>query len=168
MEKIVKLFNKVQKIPYKVVPFKKEEITEEIVCGDCRHKTYLLKKLLDRENIDSKIVFVLFDWNDLPIPKKILSILKKSGTVWGHKIIEARINGKVLKIDCSWDPGLEKEGFPVTKEWNGLENTKQITNGKLEFLSEEEFEKKKPFLNKEEAYLFAEKLNDFLEKVRKN
>lgn len=168
MEKIVELFERVQRIPYKVMPFNEKTINENLECGDCRHKTYLLKKLLEKENLNPKITFVLFNWKDLPLPHKMLSILKKSGTVWGHKILEVEINKKLLKVDCSWDPKLKKEGFPITENWNGFEDTKQITNGKLEFFPSEKFKNKKPFLDKEEAHLFAKKLNAFLEEIRKS
>jgi len=168
MEKIVKIFKKVQKIPYKIIPFNEKEIDKNLKYGDCRHKSFLLKKLLDKEGYNSKIIFVLFDWKDLPIPNEMISILKKSGTIFGHKILKIRVGNKEIKIDCSWDPKLKKGNFPVTEKWNGLEDTKQITEKKIQFLSKEEFNKKKPSIDKKEAHLFAESLNKFLKKIRKN
>jgi hypothetical protein len=55
----------------------------------------------------------------LPIPKALLSILKNSGTIWEHDSISVKVNNKWIRVDCTWNPNLEKKGFPITKklEW---------------------------------------------------
>ncbi len=162
------IFHKVQKIPYKVCNFDKTEIDESLKCGDCRHKTYLLKKFLEEMKIEVRITMVVFDWADLPLPDSILGILEKSGTLFPHKIVEVKMGDNWIKLDCGWDPDLKKANFPVTEEWDGKTDTKQITNGNLEFYTIEDYEENhKINLVKEEAHKFSSALNEFLELFRK-
>ena len=158
-DKLIPSFEKVQKIPYKVCKFEECEIDEKIQFGDCRHKSTLLKKILEKEGLEVKKIKVVFDWRDLPIPEKILSILKKSGTVWVHDSLLVKLNKKWIKVDCTWDPSLEKKGFPVTSGWNGKDDTLQVTKGKLKFIQNDAYKIK---LDKTEIKEFAEELNKFL------
>lgn len=163
---LVKLFEKIQKIPYRVCKFDKLAIDENILFGDCRHKSEILYKLLKEAGFEVNKIKVIFDWRDLPIPSNLLFILKKSGSVWMHDSLKVKISNKWLRVDCTWNPELENKGFPITKKWSGKTDTQQITCGKLEFYDADskEFLKKKEKLSidKEEAHKFAEALNKFL------
>lgn len=161
MKDLIKIFEKVQKIPYRVCKFDKSEINEYLTRGDCRHKHYLLKQLLEKEGYKVKEVKVIFDWKNLPVPLEILSILKNSGTKWDHDSLKVLIDGNWIKVDCTWDPGLKQKGFPITENWDGKSDTKQITEGKLEFYDLDKY-KKTIKLDKSEALKFAEKLNGWL------
>ncbi len=160
-ENLVKTFGMVQKIPYRVCRFDENEINKYLKYGDCRHKSHLLFMLLKNEGFEIKKIKVIFDWKDLPIPKHALSILKKSGTKWLHDSLKVKVNNKWLKVDCTWNSELEKIGFPVTKEWDGKSDTLQVTRGKLKFYELNDTINK-PKIIKEEAYKFAEKLNEFV------
>src|SRR3989338_1541877 len=162
--KIIELFEKVQKIPYKVCIFKEDDISKDLKYGDCRHKAHLLNILLKQEGFEVKKIKVLFDWRDLPLPKEIIEILEKSDTRWLHDSVKVKIGDEWIKVDCTWNPELEKVGFPVTKNWNGRSDTKQVTKEKIEFFDLEEFNIK-PNIIKEEAYKFADKLNEFVKEV---
>ena len=167
---LIKTFYKVQKIPYKVCQFEEDKINENLMRGDCRHKSYLLKKLLLEKGYEAKIIKVVFDWKDLSIPKKILDILKKSSTVWIHDAVSVKVHGDYILLDPTWNPELEKKGFPITKEWNGLEDTKQVTEGEITFIKEKEFEKNKEeilkkykiHIDKGEALRFVDALNKWV------
>jgi len=159
--KLVSLFRKVQRIPYQVCKFNKTEINENLEYGDCRHKHYLLKQLLDKEGYEVSEVKVIFDWKDLPIPAELLAILKNSGTTWDHNSLKVRVNGKWIKVDCTWNLELKKKGFPVTEDWDGNSDTKQITNGKLKFYDVHVYSKKIK-IDKQEAMNFAKALNEYL------
>jgi len=159
---IVKIFEEVQKIPYKVCKFEKKKIDKDLKFGDCRHKSYLLKQLLQKKGFEVKEIKVIFDWKDLPLPKELLSILKKSSTVWPHNSLKVKVDNKWLKVDCTWNPRLEKKGFPITKSWDGKTNTKQVTEGKLKFIDKDKYTKKIK-VDMDEARRFAEALNKFLE-----
>ncbi len=158
---LVSLFKKVQAIPYQVSKFVKEEINEDIKYGDCRHKSELLFQLLKKDNFEVRKLKVIFDWQDLPIPKEMLSLLKKSGTVWDHDILTVKIIKNWVKIDCTWNKELKSKGFPVTEYWDGRSDTLQVTKGKLEFYDAEKY-KKTINIDKEEAHKFADELNKWL------
>ena len=160
-KKIIKLFEKVQKIHYKVCKFEKETINESLNEGDCRHKAELLKKLLEKEGFEVKKQDVVFDWTDLPFPKDVISILNESDTVWKHVALKVKINDKWIKVDPTWSLELKKKGFPVTENWDGISNTKLVTNGKVEFYDKGEFGIK-PNIVKAEAHKFALALNHFV------
>lgn len=159
--KIAQLFEQVQKIPYKVCKFDKDIINPDIPYGDCRHKSELLYSLLSKEGYGVKRLKVEFNWQDLPVPRNILGLLKISGTIFPHDSLLVKINNKWIKVDCTWDPELEKKGFPITKNWDGKTDTKQVTESKLKFYKEEAFIKKRKII-KEEAFKFAEELNKYL------
>lgn len=159
---IIELFEKVQRIPYRVCRYSEDEIDENLQRGDCRHKHFLLKRLLEQEGFEAREVKVIFNWKDLPIPETILRILK-SGTIWDHNSLKVKIGKRWVKVDCTWNPELKKKGFPVTENWDGISDTKQITEGKLEFFDKKDYIKDKIKVSKEEAYKFAERLNQFLQ-----
>lgn len=165
--KLVEIFEKVQKIPYQVCKYDENEIDENLKQGDCRHKSFLLRKLLEKNGFEVKRVKVIFDWKDLPIPKKILKILK-SETRFPHNILKVKVNKKWLKVDCNWPLTLKSKGFPVTENWDGKSSTKQITEGKLLFFDKNEDyikhikEKKDVNFSAKEAYKFYDALNPFL------
>lgn len=160
-KKIIELFEKVQKIPYKVCKFEKETIDENLEEGDCRHKAELLKQLLEKEDFEVKKQDVLFDWADLPFPPEIINILEESDTVWKHIALKVKIENKWVKVDPTWSLELKKKGFPVTENWDGLSDTKLVTNGKVEFYEKGECSKR-PNINKEEAHKFALAINQFV------
>ena len=167
---IIKIFENVQKIPYKVCKFDENKIDENIQHGDCRHKSVLLKRLLEEKGFKVKKIKVIFDWKDLPLPKDILGILKKSDTIWGHSSLLVEIRKKKILVDASWDPPLAKAVFPVTKKWNGASDTLPVSKGKTEILSLEEYKKRKKYirLDPTEIKNFALALNNYLEKIRKS
>lgn len=174
-KKLIKIFEKVQKIPYKVKPFNENEIDEKLKEGNCRHKSELLKQLLKEKGYIAKGLVVIFDWKDLPIPKRILNILKKSSTKQIHTAVRVKVHGNYLYLDPTWPKYLEKLGFPVTKNWSGLEDTKQVTQGKIRFFKNREIRDHKQEIfeqygikqNKKELHKFGEELNKWLEEETK-
>jgi len=150
-------------LPYKIKPFKIEEVNKELEEGDCRHKTELLKQLLEEEGFKTRKIYAVFDWKDLPIPKSILKVLK-SGTKMTHQLLESKLNNKWIKIDLTWNRELKEKGFPVTSYWNGKEDTEMVTKGKIKFYKTKEEAKKHKGLNKnkEELHKFAEKFNEWI------
>jgi hypothetical protein len=161
MEKLIEIFKQVQKIPYQVCKFNEAEINLNIKQGDCRHKAHLLYKLLKENGYDVKRIKVIFNWKDLPVPKEFLDILKESGTIWDHDAVAVKVNNKYINLDCTWNPELKKKGFPITENWNGESDTKQITEGNLEFYDANKYQKKVKII-KNEALEFADKLNNWL------
>src|SRR3989344_2679077 len=111
--------------------------------------------------LDVKRIKVIFDWKDLQLPKELLLILKKSGTIWNHDGIAVKINKEWIKVDCTWNLELKSKGFPVTEYWDGKSDTLQVTKGKLQFYDSDKFESKIK-VDKEEAHKFADELNKWL------
>ena len=163
-EKIIKAFEFVQKIPYKVCKF--ESVDELIInnFGDCRHKHLFLFEVYSKLGLKVEKIKVLFDWKDLPIPNEKLKILEKSGTIFPHNALYLFRENKKILVDATWEPRLEKIGFPITNNWDGKSNTKNITDNKVENLSLGEYEERKKDLGlvREELLLFADEINDFL------
>src|SRR3989338_4724525 len=158
---LIELFKKVQRVPYQASKFVKEEINENIKCGDCRHKSELLFQLLNKNKFEVKRIKVIFDWKDLPLPEELLSILKKTGTVWSHDSIAVKINKEWIKLDCTWNLELKSKRFPVTEYWDGKSDTLQVTKGKLQFYDADKYEEKIK-IDKEEAHKFADEFNKWL------
>lgn len=127
-----KLFAFVQSFPYEVRHFVPRQGTElyENEAGDCRHKSDALYNLFKERGFEVRRFDVLFDWADLPIPEDILKEKKLSGTRAFHDAIEVKIDGKWTYVDPTWDLSLEKLGFPVTKKWDGVHPTSEVTKGK--------------------------------------
>ncbi len=173
-ELLVKLFHFVQNIPYRVSFFDDsfshggESVSIFIKRGDCRHKSLLLYNLLQEKNFDVDKMKVIFDWKDLPIPKEILEILKKSGTRWSSDALKLNINEHYpVYVDPTWNFELSDVGFPVTKVWDGKGMTKQITEGELEYFDAEGFrdEDHGIVLDEDEVKEFGGALNVWLDLV---
>ena len=94
-QELIKTFEKVQKISYRVCKYDRNGVDKNLLFGDCRHKTGLLYKLIKKLGYDVKKVKVLFNWQDLPLPKEILLILKKSPTIWPHDSLKVKIGNKL-------------------------------------------------------------------------
>lgn len=163
----IALFEYVQKFPYRVCPGGDSLSLVKNGFGDCRHKHNLLYELFQKIGLDSKKVKVLFDWKDLPLPEEMLDILKESDSVWGHNALVVKIDGKEVLVDATWPKKLKEKGFPITDNWDGLNNTEKITSGKTSVISIEEYKeyKSKMKLVPEEMKVFAVQLNDFIEKA---
>ena len=171
IEKIRYYANLAALMPYKVLPFEEEKIDFTLREGDCRHKTQFLKNAFDKEGIEYRELVALFEWQDLPIPQELLDILKKSSKRWTHQLLEVKIGDKWLKIDPVWDKTLGHISFPTTSisRWEGDSDIGRVSLGEIEYIPKDKF-KKEDYgikIDKEEAHVFAEKLNEFLEEKRK-
>ena len=166
----IALFHYIQNFLYKVGSFKDGLELLKNGYGDCRHKHTLLFKFFSLLGLRVKMVKILFDWRDLPLPLEILSLLKESDTIWGHDALLMEIEGKDVLIDATWDPALKKYGFPVTDKWDGFLSTKPVTAGKIKILELEDYKKIKPTIKiiHSEAERFALSLNEFLDNLRNN
>ena len=158
---LVKLFKKVQDVPYFLFRHRDSSKLFSLNKGCCAEKLIWLGNKLKEMNIPVKYYLIEFKWEDLPIPKEIIRLKKKESGY--HLALKAKLNGKWTWIDPTWDPGLEKEGFPITKNWDGKINTKlAVTPVKIE-----EFEPEDPS-DTDLDDDFIEAFNKYLDKIRKN
>jgi hypothetical protein len=114
--------------------------------------------------IPVRYLLIKFDWNDLPIPKEIIK-KNEYGSVGWHLALKIKRNNKWIYVDATWDPKLEKAGFPVTKNWDGKSNTK------FAFPPKQIIELKKAppkQIKRPENREFYEALNKWLKSQRKN
>lgn len=169
VDKLKYYLNLMLKIPYRVKEFS-GDIESEIKDGDCRHKTEFLKEILKNEGIQYRELVGIFDWHDLPIPRKILNILKKSGTKFPHRLLEVKINNKWIKVDPVWDRALRKRGFPTAKlsNWDGKNDTGRVSWGNVEYIRKSKYDKRKDkiHIDEKEAHRFSKELNKYLDSIR--
>lgn len=121
-KKAVELFNKIQNIPYFCLRERDPEKLLKKNKGSCSEKHLFLGKALEELGIPIKYLLIKFDWNDLPIPKEIVK--KKDSSIGYHLALKIKINNKWIYVDATFDPKLEKAGFPITKNWKGDKDTK--------------------------------------------
>ena len=171
---IIKIYNYVRDLPYHLVPFENAEYILKIGFGDCRAKHDLLARFYSLINIPVKHIVMQYDWRGLPIPKNIIKQLKTIGTIWPHYALKIKIKDKWLNVDATWDSKLKKSGFPVNEHWDGKSNTNFITNNVTNIRTlnhirsyvEEITNLFKAVTHVNQYFLFAEKLNSFLQKQR--
>jgi transglutaminase-like putative cysteine protease len=123
------VFDFVKNFPYRITRFTPQKGDLLLYRrGDCRHKTEALLNIFRAKGYPVRKVEVLFDWKDLPIPEEILGILK-SETKGFHDAAEVKIDGKWVYVDATWDDALISKNFPVTQNWDGFSDTREITAG---------------------------------------
>ena len=161
-KKLIELFEEVQAIPYKCrAENATVGINTNLSYANCSQKRNLLRQTLGLVGSEFRDLNAIFDWSDLPIPRDILRILKYSGTLQKHHLLEVNIDGSYLKVDPTWNLELENIGFPVTKNWDGKNDTEQITRGKILFYNPDIEEISLPYFP-EERIKFAEEFNRLL------
>lgn len=121
-KKIIELYNKVQEIPFYCLEDRDTDLLLQKNKGSCSEKHLFLGSEFEKLGILVKYILIKFDWNDLPIPKEIIK--KKDSSIGLHLALKIKIKNKWIYVDATWDPKLEKIGFPVTKNWNGETDTK--------------------------------------------
>jgi len=161
-EKIVEIFESVQRIPYKCRAENPLDTNLRLPYANCNQKKIILRELLNSFEFETRDIDVIFDWADLPIPVDILRTLKMSGTLQKHHLLEALVGEKYIKIDSTWNPELESKDFPVTHHWDGISDTLQVTKGKIKFYDPQVHNIILPYFS-EERLLFAKEFNKWLE-----
>ncbi|MBU4299163.1 hypothetical protein KJ636_03915 [Patescibacteria group bacterium] len=122
IKEIIDLYKKVQGIPYYCLKERDPDLLIKKNKGSCSEKHLFLGKEFEKLRIPVKYLLLKFSWNDLPIPKEII---KKNGSPVGwHLALKIKPKNKWIYVDATWDPKLEKAGFPVAKNWNGKSDTK--------------------------------------------
>ena len=164
IKEIIELYKKVQEIPYYCLKERDPDLLLKKNKGSCSEKHLFLGREFEKLGVPVKYLLIRFDWNDLPIPKEIIQ-KKKNGSAGWHLALKIKPERKWIYVDATWDPKLEKAGFPITKNWDGKSNTKFAFPPK-EII---ELEKAPPKqIKRLENQEFYEALNKWLELKRKN
>jgi len=161
--KIIELFEAVQSISYRCRNQNPSNLSLNLRYANCNQKRDLLKQEVRKYKIESRNLDAIFNWKDLPLPKEILKILRKSGTFQKHHLLEIKINDNYFKIDPTWDLELEVFGFPVTKNWDSNSNTEQVTKGKILFYDSSSQNISLPYYP-EERKIFADEFNRWIKR----
>lgn len=164
IKEIIKLYNKIQKIPYYCLKERDPDLLLKKNKGSCSEKHLFLGKEFEKLGIPVKYLLIKFDWNDLPIPKEIIQKKEGGATGW-HLALKIKSENKWVYVDATWDPKLAKAGFPVTKNWKGSLDTKfAVLPRKIIELEKAPPKQVKRLDNRK----FFDTLNKWLELKRKN
>ncbi len=158
-KKIIKLFERVQSVPYFLFEHRNSSKLFYLNKGCCAEKLIWLGNKFKEMKISVKYYLIEFDWKNLPIPEKIIKLRKREKEQ--HLALRAKINERWAWIDPTWDLGLGKGGFPVTKSWDGISDTRLAVKP----LKIREFKPKDP--SNIEINAFEKALNEYFEKIRR-
>ncbi|MFH1692561.1 MAG: hypothetical protein ABIC68_08385 [Candidatus Omnitrophota bacterium] len=142
LEARIAVFNYIRDIPYGILPELRDPVTGpvrmlEINVGSCVPKHFLLANFFEKLKIPVKYVTYLFSWNDFKV-KYLPDLLKivKAMPIGTHLACKAYINGKWVLVDATFESALQKRGFPVTENWDGVSNTKNAVKPIKEIIHE--------------------------------
>ncbi|NLP57242.1 hypothetical protein [Lutibacter sp. B1] len=121
-DKIITLFNKVRDIPYGDIGSRNPLDVIKNNKGTCSGKHELLKAIYKELGFEVKDFIIIHKFNDLPVrfPENIRAILDKNQIVDPHNFFKIKRNDNWFVVDVTWDSNLEKLGFPVNKNWDGV------------------------------------------------
>jgi len=179
----ISVFNHIRDIPYALVP----ELLDphEWACsilnngkGSCSPKHILLGYMFAKLGIQVKYGVYPFSWDDpyISYPEELKELIKIIPLGY-HCALRTYIGDRWVLVDATWDPFMEKFGFPVNKEWNGEDDTLNAVQALDEILFDTTHErmtyvrqKKIAFTDGEKALYakFVEKFNIWLLKEREN
>lgn len=111
VKKAIRIFEKIRDLPYGTSG------SDEV--WSCYQKCVLLKQELQHIGITSQLLIGVFDWQDLPIPERILNLRRQRHE--RHVILRVFIDGSTYDIDPSIDIGLAPT-LPIA-HWDGTSNT---------------------------------------------
>ncbi len=181
VESRISIFEHIRDIPYAIIAELRDHYSGpsrmlELNKGSCVPKHFLLAKAFGKLNIPIKYVSYLFKWDDPSINyPEDLRLLTKKMPLSAHLACKAKINGKLILLDATWDLSLAKFVFPVNKSWDGFSDTLNAVTPISEVIHETLEEriayssKLKSAYTKEEAAVyeeFASKLNLWLASAR--
>jgi len=162
-KEIIRLYKKIQKVPYHFVERRDPKKLFDIGKGCCFEKNVFLAREYEKLGIPVKYFLIEFYWRDLPIPKHIIKKIENPENHWQHLAFKIKVVSKWIWVDSSWDIALAKAGFPVTKDWDGKSDTKLAVKPLDIKLTRRKHKTRVVTTQKE----FFRALNEYLEKVRK-
>ena len=173
VEARVIIFERIRDIPYAVIPeLNDSERYPDILRvrkGSCLPKHLLLCNMYQRLGLTVLYAVYPFRWDELEIdyPPK-LRRLAKAMPPSRHLACKVDIDGRLVLVDATLDPPLERLGLPVNKKWDGKSDTLlPIKSGDGEEIyhpSEAYGLRSQP---DEKALIFYNELNLLLDKIRK-
>ena len=163
MEELIKIFESVRDIPYRI-PLSLEE---EDNCCSGKHEKLL--RILKERGYEVRYRVCVFLWSSLSLPKDLKKISHSGKS--SHIYLEIKLDGVWRILDATWDKGLK--GLFHVSEWDGKSNT-EIAVKPVKIFSAEETTKVVKMENDEISIKrdleangkFYEAFNKWLEKNR--
>jgi len=166
------IFQQVRDMPYAVIP----ELVDgqnyidilKLGRGSCTPKHFLLGQMYQRLGLLVLYAVYPYRWDDTLFDyPPYLRRLAEDLPVSHHLACRVEINGKLVLVDATLDPPLEKVGLTVNRDWDGVSDTllPMIPCGEEELFSPAEASLMRPDYD-EKALAFYDALNTFFEKVR--
>lgn len=130
--KAIDIFREIQAYPFSTSPSlwglgacEQLEYTKYSQKGTCTTKHYLLAHELSMLEFTVVLVEYPFYWQDMPVkyPKDIKSIVD-SMPLQNHLALGVSIRDNLEIIDATWDPTLERAGFPIAKLQDTIKTTR--------------------------------------------
>ena len=172
LEARISVFRKIRDIPYAVIPeiIHPQKYLEilKINKGSCSPKHFLLADLLERLGLTIFYSVWQFLWKDIPIEWPLeLKRLVEEMPINTHLALRVKIEDDFVLVDATLDPKLKILGLPIN-DWDGKGNTLLPIQplGEEVWHSREERELMVPNFE-ERSLIFYQKLNSWMEKVRK-
>lgn len=170
------IFELVRRVPYRLGSWNGEAMSLfQQESGDCRHKAAAAAELLQYAGETARKTLVRFNWADLPVPGKILSILPD--TQGFHNTVEFSLNGEMHLMDATWDIALRSANFPVMPVWDGMSDTWRVTLGNPSALQQVVMPaegqdiyaaNQMSWPQRDKTMAFNQALNDWMDEVRRN
>jgi hypothetical protein len=173
VEARVTIFEMIRDIPYAVIPeLNDSERYLDILGvgkGSCMPKHLLLCNMYQRLGLTVLYAVYPFRWDELEIdyPPK-LKRLAKAMPPSHHLACKVDIDGRLVLVDATLDPPLEKLGLPVNKEWDGKSDTLlpiKSGDGEEVYHPSESYGVRSQ--SDEKALIFYNELNLLLDKIRR-
>ena len=172
LEARISVFRKIRDIPYAIIPEvihpQKYLDILKINKGSCSPKHFLLADLLERLGLTVFYSVWQFLWKDIPIEWPLqLKKLVEEMPVNTHLALRVKIEDEFVLVDATLDPKLRILGIPIN-DWDGRGNTLLPIQplGEEAWHYREEREVMVPNFE-EKSLVFYQKLNYWMEKVRK-
>jgi len=181
------IFCHIRDIPYTAIPGLSDpwtgpELLLSIGRGSCTPKHNLLGRMLSMLGIRVRYVSYRFSWNDEQIsyPDQLRKQAERLPLVY-HMAIKALLHNRWTLLDTTWDPPLQKAGFPVNVQWDGISDCLlavvpvSFTDGSIEIIHDSIDERDEFYQHQATSYriedllalnLFYEDLNSWLDSLR--
>ncbi len=128
LEARVGIYNNIRDIPYAIIPelVDSEKYIKIFAAGkgSCSPKHFLLCEMYQKLGMTVLYACYPFRWDEVevdypPILRRLAGALPTSY----HVACNVEIVGKLVLVDATLDPAMERLGLPVNKDWNGVSDT---------------------------------------------
>lgn len=160
----ISVFVHIRDIPYAIVPelFDVEKGPGRMLNlnkGFCVPKHFLMGMIYEELKMPVKYDVYSFKWSSLEVgyPEHIRRFAEKMPVTY-HLALKIFTDNKWIVVDATWDPGLQKTGFPVNDTWDGISDTKLAVTGACEFSCDDIYECAERYGEKIDSDTMADKL----------